>query len=571
MRDVAAGGGHSLAVMDDGRVYGWGNQSFGALGNGSAAPTALGTPALVIGLGSGSGVTAVAAGGSHSLALTSSGAVVAWGLNDHGQVGDGSLLNRNVAVPVAGLGSGVVSISAGMEQSLAAKSDGSVWAWGSNTWAELGSYPGTLSATPVEVMPAGSGVVQVSAGLSHSLARTSAGAVWAWGNDGFGPGEQVNNVTTPNVVPTLASGVVDIDGGGNFSLAAKSDGSMVGWGLGNIGRRCSADETRTATPVATDFGTGSGVLDVEAGWQSALVRTADGSVYGCGDNSYNQLGNGSGGIALHPVLVAGFGAGSGATDIASGFAHGLAVASDATPPEPPPIDSTSPPNYLASIGDVTVREGDAGSRTAAATITLDKVALTTEKVYVSATSSSAGSGDFVAFANRGVTIPAGATSATVALSYKGDSTPEAAEVVTLQLRGSTSVSVGDPVGEVTILDDDAPTASLPELSVSDVRAYESDGKTTKVSFTVALSRASAAPVSARVSTVAFTATAGTDFVAKSNAALSFAAGSRFKLVTIQVNNDALAEGDEAFLLSVSNVVGATPSDPNGVGTIRNDD
>ncbi len=569
--DVAAGGYHSLGVMDDGRVFAWGLQQFGALGNGSQDVAGRGTPVPVTGLGLGSGVVAVAAGSAHSLALTASGAVLAWGYNDAGQLGDGTTVNRATPTAVVGFGSGVVSVSGGMEHSLAAKSDGSVWAFGSNLSAELGGFVGTQSLTPVQVLPPGSGVVQVSAGFHHSLARTADGTVWQWGNDGWGPGEAVNNIAIPYVVPTLESGVVDIDGGGNYSLAAKSDGAMVGWGLGHYGRRCSANTDDVTTPAATDFGPGSGVIDVEAGGMggSTLVRLADGSVFGCGYNGNNELGNGLGGVAadgavtvLSPTLVAGFVPGSGATDIAVGQAHGLAIA--ATP-------IYTPITYEASIGDVVVREGDLGNRTAAATITLDHFAFTKQTVKVTAYSTTAGTGDYVAFTNRVVTIPAGAASATVSLSFKGDDDDEGDETVSLGLTGSPTVTVDDGIGEVTIVDDDGPSAVTPELSVGDIEVYESNGNTTKVSFTVALSAASAAPVTTNYTTIGWTATLVADFAKKTNVALTFPAGVRFKLVTILVNNDYLGELDEVFLLSITNVVGATVSDSLGVATITNDD
>src|SRR5437879_8895689 len=122
---------------------------------GGAAPTAHATPVPVTGLGPGSGVVAVAAGSSHALALKSNGAVLAWGNNASGELGDGSApTDHATPVSVSGLGpgSGVVKIAAGVAFSLALKSDGTVLAWGNNASGELGdgSAP-TGHATPVSV------------------------------------------------------------------------------------------------------------------------------------------------------------------------------------------------------------------------------------------------------------------------------------------------------------------------------------------------------------------------------------------------------------------------------------
>ncbi|MEO6469559.1 MAG: Calx-beta domain-containing protein, partial [Acidimicrobiia bacterium] len=82
---------------------------------------------------------------------------------------------------------------------------------------------------------------------------------------------------------------------------------------------------------------------------------------------------------------------------------------------------------------------------------------------------------------------------------------------------------------------------------------------------------SAAPISARFSTVGFTAASGVDFTARTNVAISFPSMTRSKLVTISVANDNIAEQDEAFLVTLGNVIGASLADGTGVGTINNDD
>ena len=177
---IAAGYEHSLALKSDGTVVAWGNNYYGQ----TTVPAGL------------SGVTAISGGSEHSLALKSDGTVVAWGLNRFGQID----------VP-AGL-SGVTAIAAGRFHSLALKSDGTVVAWGDN---------GNGQTT----VPAGlSGVSAIAAGGFHSLALKSDRTVVAWGWNGYG---QIN-------VPAGLSGVTAIAAGQYDSLALRSDGTVVAWG-----------------------------------------------------------------------------------------------------------------------------------------------------------------------------------------------------------------------------------------------------------------------------------------------------------------------------------------------------
>lgn len=161
---VSAGGDFSLALRSDGSVVGWGYNVHGE----ASVPAGL------------SGVTAISAGGTHALALKSDGTVVAWGSNY-----DEYLNYLGQAVVPAGL-NGVVAISAGLFHSLALKSDGTVVAWGDNYGGDLtygfsGSYSGQAS-----VPPGLSNVIAISAGGWHSLALKSDGTVVAWGWNSYG-------------------------------------------------------------------------------------------------------------------------------------------------------------------------------------------------------------------------------------------------------------------------------------------------------------------------------------------------------------------------------------------------
>ena len=185
---ISLGSTHSLALKSDGTVLAWGANTSGQLGDGTVVPKLTATQ--VSGLNAGSGVVAIAAGNVYSLALKSDGTVLAWGSNTNGQLGDGTTISRSTPAPVSGLGpgSGIVSIAASYSgllgaHSLALRSDGAVLAWGFNSSGQLGDGTTTQKNTPVQVsgLGTGSGVVSICAGGSDSFARRSNGQVMAWG------------------------------------------------------------------------------------------------------------------------------------------------------------------------------------------------------------------------------------------------------------------------------------------------------------------------------------------------------------------------------------------------------
>ena len=263
---IALGGDHGITLKSGGTVFAWGFNSGGQVGDGST--TARLAPKAVSGLSP--GITAVAAGDSHNLALTAAGAVMAWGYNASGQVGDGSTVNRLMPVPVTGLGSGVVAIAAGGDHSLALKSDGTVVAWGKNDHGELGDSSTTDRTTPVAVVGL-TGVKALSAGRQHSLALRSDGSVASWGLNSSG---QLGDGTTTDQHHAIAvaglSGVKEIAAGGDHSLCLGGAGAVKAWGDNQFGQVGDASTTDRTTPTSV-AGLGNGALGIAAGWDHSLA------------------------------------------------------------------------------------------------------------------------------------------------------------------------------------------------------------------------------------------------------------------------------------------------------------
>jgi len=193
VQSVVAGGdfsgGHSCALTTTGAVSCWGNDGSGQLGDGNTVNRS--TPVTVTGLAS--NVRALTAGYEHTCALTTAEAALCWGYNSFGQLGNGTTDAQAAAVAVTGLGSGVQAVSAGGWHTCAVTSGGAVLCWGGNSSGELGDGTTSDRNTPVAVVGLGSGVRVVQAGSEHTCALTTAGAEMCWGNNESG---QLGNGTT---------------------------------------------------------------------------------------------------------------------------------------------------------------------------------------------------------------------------------------------------------------------------------------------------------------------------------------------------------------------------------------
>ena len=187
--------------------------------------------------GPGSGVVAIAAGGAHTCAVTRGGGVLCWGDNSIGQLGDGTKTDRMIPVPAVGLGTGVAAIAAGAFHTCALTAGGAVLCWGNNYAGQLGDRTETPRLTPAAVSGLAGGVVAITVGDGHTCALTTDGAVVCWGGNSvgqLGDGTRTNRLT-PTATSGLGSGVVVLAAGGGRTCAARTDGSLLCWGSDTYG------------------------------------------------------------------------------------------------------------------------------------------------------------------------------------------------------------------------------------------------------------------------------------------------------------------------------------------------
>jgi alpha-tubulin suppressor-like RCC1 family protein len=276
--EVAAGEAHSLAVTSTGQLYGFGKNEFGQLGTttNNKKSNANPTPTLVHLPGEEGGVTQVAVGPNHSLAVTSTGQLYAFGRNRYGELGSPTNNGTNEPNPaptlvgLPGATGPVTAVAAGEAFSLAVTSTGQLYAFGENFSGQLGNAsdnestarPAHPTPTPVALPGAIGPVTQVAAGASHTLAVTGSGQLYAFGNNyggqlgnptntGGSPAPEANPTPTRVSLPGATGPVTQVGGGYSFSLALTASGQLYAFGLNEYGQLGSAINNGTAAANPT--------------------------------------------------------------------------------------------------------------------------------------------------------------------------------------------------------------------------------------------------------------------------------------------------------------------------------
>ena len=247
---IAMGAYHTCAVTTSGSAKCWGDNYFGQLGDGTA--TDRYTPVAVSGLSTGVATISVSGdGGLHTCAVTTSGTALCWGYNNWGQLGDGTTTNRKTPVVVSGLSSGVATISPGSAHTCALSTAGAAQCWGVNNFGQLGDGTITYRTTPVGVSGLSAGVASLFVAAHRTCAVTTSGSAQCWGVNNYG---QLGDGTftdrhAPAAVSGLSSGVAAISGGQAHTCVVMTSGGAKCWGANNAGQVGDGTTTLRPTPV----------------------------------------------------------------------------------------------------------------------------------------------------------------------------------------------------------------------------------------------------------------------------------------------------------------------------------
>jgi len=299
---ISSGFSHTCAVLDDGSVSCWGNNSVGQLGDGTT--TNRNIPTQTSNLGTGRTAVAISIGTRHTCAILDNASVSCWGANYYGELGDGTTIDRSTPAQISSLGTGrtAVAISSGGSRTCAVLDDGTVSCWGRNLYGGLGDGTTIDRATPAQTSSLGTGrtAVAISSGASHTCALLDDATVSCWGDNWYGQlGDGTNNQrNTPTPTSSLGEnrGAVAISSGYGHTCAILDDASVSCWGKNLYGQLGDGTNTNRNTPTQTSsLGTGRTAVAISSGLHFSCAILDNASVRCWGDNSVGQLGDGTGG------------------------------------------------------------------------------------------------------------------------------------------------------------------------------------------------------------------------------------------------------------------------------------
>ena len=306
---VAVGYDHVLALTDTGDVLAFGDHTSGQLGYYSPHIAAR-QPAVIERL-RGVRVVSIAAGFRHSMVLTDEGVVYSFGAGHHGQLGLGDEQSRYGPKVIKALRDvRVVAIAAGRTHSLALTDEGTVLSFGYGGAGELGQgFQHEQSRKPMVIEALrGTRVVAIAAGTHYSMVLTDEGVVlsFGWGSHGqLGHGDLANQ-TRPKVIEKLrGERVVAIAAGEAHSMVLTDGGAVLSFGRCGMGGELGhGDQEDQLEPKAIEALRGVCVAAIAAGGIHSLVLTEEGTVLSFGGDDQDQLGRPPG-PALTPSPISG--------------------------------------------------------------------------------------------------------------------------------------------------------------------------------------------------------------------------------------------------------------------------
>lgn len=324
---IASGREHAYALDDQGRVWGWGDNSKGAVGNNSSVDR----PAPVVVL---TGVAQVEAGHYHGIARKTDGTVWTWGYGALGQLGLGTTNNRLVPTQVPGI-TGAIGVAAGRDMSYVLLGDRTVRAFGGNTFGEIGDGTTTQRNSPVAVTGL-TNVVELVGGRNHGLALRTDATLWVWGANDFGQLGLGTTTSRSTPIQVLAN-VRSFDAGAEHTVVVMNDGSVRTWGRGQRGQLGLGTTVMRSSPQVVPGLTG--IVDVGDGRDQSFAMNAAGDVWAWGFNDTGQLGDGTTTQRNSPVRISGL---SGIVAVQGGRGMTIFLPGETTPPDPDVTPPSAP-------------------------------------------------------------------------------------------------------------------------------------------------------------------------------------------------------------------------------------
>lgn len=303
------GGGyqHAVYIGDDGELYAMGHNGFGELG---AATGSTSTKPVKVTLPGGVKPVKIAddGKGNSTYVLGDDGKVYSWGRNDSGQLGDGTMTHRIAPTEVTlPSGTKVSDLSSGEAAAYVVTGDGRIYAWGDNSFGQLGTGDANESATPVEViLPEGVRASKISAGSKSGYALGSDGKLYGWGFNATGQlGDGTMSDRTTPVAVKMPNGlkILDVSAGGGSAYALAEDGTVYSWGMNASGQLGDGTLEDSLLPTSVHLPEGVTAATLLASSLNGYIIDTQGRIFGWGRNKVGQLGDGTETDRLEPVEI----------------------------------------------------------------------------------------------------------------------------------------------------------------------------------------------------------------------------------------------------------------------------
>lgn len=324
---ITTGYNSSAVLTSNGRVFTFGNNEDGQLGDGTntyqPAPVDITSN---FNLSEGETIISITLGGNFSSALSSNGRVFTWGNNNEGQLGNGTNINSNLPVDITSQfslqpGETVVSTALGYKHILAFTSQNRLFGWGYNSYGQVGNGIVTAQSTPVDITSGiyfsdGEDIQAISAGNAHSALITTFGAIYTWGYNLYG--QLGDGTTTFKNTPTnitlqfqfeleFNETINAVSLTDNSTLVTTSNGRVYSWGYNNKGQVGDGTNYNRPTPVEItsyfNLLEGDFISFITSGCNHNGAITTSGKIYSWGKNTSYQLGDGTNSTSSTPILL----------------------------------------------------------------------------------------------------------------------------------------------------------------------------------------------------------------------------------------------------------------------------
>lgn len=235
----------SAVITESGKLYTFGYNNYGQLGDGTTGTKTIPTLITI----PGETIKTVALGKSHSAVVTESGKLYTFGFNNHGQLGDGTEVDKKTPILITIPGETIKDVACGNMHTVVITESGKLYTFGYNNYGNLGNGTIIEQWSPIQITIPSETIKQVAAGGSHTAVITESGKLYVWGNNYYGQvgiGSTGDYKTTPQLITLPDETITSISAGDSFTIATTASGKVYAWGLnanGQLGDKTTINKT----------------------------------------------------------------------------------------------------------------------------------------------------------------------------------------------------------------------------------------------------------------------------------------------------------------------------------------